>query len=71
MKKKEKIFKFFEKDFLFCELFVPYSEISAYSKQKDLIIERESNYENEGLFIDAIVPTTQLSKFEKYIIGKK
>ena len=68
---KQRIFKFFEKDFIFCELFVPYAEISTYSKHKDLIIERKSRYENEGLFIDAIVPTTQLIKFEKYIIGKK
>lgn len=68
---KEKIFEFFEKDFIFCELFVPYAEISAYSKYKDLMIERKSHYENNGLCLDAIIPITQLSKFEKYIIGKK
>ena len=68
---KAKIFKFFEKDFLFCELFIPYSEISAYSKYKDLIIERNSHYENDGLYVDAIIPVAHLSKIEKYIIGKK
>lgn len=68
---KDRIFKFFEKDFLFCELFIPYSEISAYSKSKDLIIERKSHYENDGLYVDAIIPVLHLNKIEKYIKGKK
>ena len=68
---KKKIFEFFEKDFLFCEIFVPYPEMSNYSKYKECIVEQNSRFENDGLFVDAIIPMLYLGKFEKYIIAKK
>lgn len=68
---RNKIFEFFEKDYLFCELFVPYPEISNYSKHKDCIVEQNTRFENEGLFVNAIVPMVHLGKFENYITRKK
>lgn len=68
---KARIFEFFKKDFISCELFIPYAEISSYSKYKELIVEKASSFENDGLFVEAIIPTERLGKFEKFIISKK
>lgn len=65
---KKAILQKFSKDFLFCKLFIPYEQLSKYSAVKALLIERTSNYTNDGQEITAIIPSMHAERFTPFIV---
>ena len=64
---KRKILEFFKKDFLFCELFVPYEKSNEYAKLKPYLYERRTEFSNEGQTIWATIPSRYAKFFNEYI----
>lgn len=65
---KEKILHAFKNAFIFCELFIPYSQLNAYNAIKNLITEREIKFTDNGQSVQAVVPTRYSDKFAPFII---
>ncbi len=64
---KREILKRFSQDFLFCELFVPYTRLNDYGKIKSLITEKSVEYTDDGQTIKAVIPAVYAEKFSPYI----
>ena len=64
---KREILKRFSQDFLFCELFVPYTRLNDYGKIKSLITEKNVEYTDDGQTIKAVIPAVYAEKFSPYI----
>lgn len=67
---KREIFKFFQQDFLFCDLHVPYPALQEYGKIKKYLIEREIRYTDDGLEINAIISAPYADLFTPFFHGK-
>ncbi len=65
--KKEILHKFCE-DFLFCKLFVPYAKLNEYAAIKSRLIERDSNFTDDGQEISAVLPAIHAEKFTPFIV---
>ncbi|MBQ8427884.1 MAG: GTPase HflX [Clostridia bacterium] len=64
---KREIFKHFQQDFLFRRLQIPYSKTSEYAKIKKHIIERNVSYTDDGMEIDAVIPTSHADLFTSFV----
>ncbi len=64
---KREILKRFSQDFLFCELFVPYTRLNDYGKIKSLLTEKNVEYTDDGQTIQAVIPAMYAEKFSPYI----
>lgn len=67
---KREILKRFSEDFLFCNLFVPYSALGEYGKVKPLLTEKNIEFTDEGQKIRAVIPSMYADKFTPYITGR-
>ena len=65
---KKSILQKFNKDFLFCRLFVPYAKLGEYSAIKTLLIERSSKFTDDGQEITAVIPAMYAEQFTPFII---
>lgn len=68
---KQEILKRFSDDFLFCELFIPYTRINDYGKIKDLITERNIEFTDDGQKVSAVIPAVYAEKFTEFISERK
>ncbi len=68
---KQAILKEFSKDFLFCELFIPYEKLSAFGKIRNRLIERSSSFNDVGQQIFAVLPVQYIESFQPYIVKRK
>ncbi|MBO5411941.1 MAG: GTPase HflX [Clostridia bacterium] len=64
---KREIMQTFQKEYLRCELFVPYKRLSDYGKQKHFITENSVEYTDDGLQICATIPVRYEKVFSEYI----
>ncbi|MFR1983982.1 MAG: hypothetical protein ACLS4Z_09960, partial [Christensenellaceae bacterium] len=62
--------KRFSEDFLFCNLFVPYSALGEYGKVKPLLTEKNIEFTDDGQKIRAVIPSMYADKFTPYITGR-
>lgn len=67
---KREILKRFSEDFLFCNLFVPYSALGEYGKVKPLLTEKNIEFTADGQKIRAVIPSMYADKFTPYITGR-
>ena len=65
---KREILHAFREDFSFCKLFVPYSGLKQYNKIKTKITERKVSYTDDGLCIDAVIPSIYAKIFNDFIV---
>lgn len=61
----------FRDEFRFCKLFVPYAQMHVYNANKQLLIERHSDFIDDGQTIDAVIPSRYADKFSGFIIERK
>ena len=64
---KAEILKSFASSLCFCELFVPYNQLTEYSKQKNLLTERSTEFTNDGLIVNAVIADIYAEKFTQYL----
>lgn len=67
---KREILKEFSNDFLFCKLFVPYEKLSEYAKLKNNLVERSSEFLDDGQAIEVVIPFEYLDLFQSFIVEK-
>jgi GTP-binding protein HflX len=68
---KREILKEFASDFFFCELFVPYAQMSEYAKIKPLLKERTSQFHDDGIFVSVVVPARYAEKCTPYLVKRQ
>ena len=68
---KKEILKRFKNDFYFCELFIPYAETAKYAKIKQYLIERNSQFTDDGQTVYAVIPAMYAEMFTKYVIKRR
>ena len=68
---KQAILREFRDEFRFCKLFVPYAQMHVYNANKQLLIERHSDFTDDGQTIDAVIPSRYADKFSGFIIERK
>ena len=54
---KQKILQQFEKDFRFCKLFIPYTQMRIYNERKALLRERKADFTEEGQIAEVVIPS--------------
>ena len=64
---KRAILQVFEKDFLFCTLYIPYDQTNAYAKLKKYLAERKIEYADNGTYVEATIPARYAEMFTSYI----
>lgn len=67
---KRSILKNFSNELVFCKLFVPYAELSSYSKLKPLLTERSSSFCDDGLTVEVVVAAERFEKCKKYLVER-
>lgn len=68
---QQAILREFRDEFRFCKLFVPYAQMHVYNANKQLLIERHSDFIDDGQTIDAVIPSRYADKFSGFIIERK
>lgn len=64
---KTAIVNVFRKDFLFCDLYVPYTKTAQYEKIKKYVSERKIEYFDEGKIVSATIPSRYAELFTPFI----
>ena len=65
---KREIMKKLSDDYKTLSLFVPYEKLSDYGKIKKRLTEKKSSYTDDGLLVEAIVPTEHAELVRPYLI---
>lgn len=68
---QQAILREFRDEFRFCKLFVPYAQMHVYNANKQLLIERHSDFIDNGQTIDAVIPSRYADRFSAFIIERK
>ena len=68
---KQAILREFRNDYLFCKLFIPYTQMHVYNANKQYLIERSTTFTDDGQNIDAVIPSYYADKFTDFIIERK
>ena len=68
---KRAILQKFRDEFLFCSLFVPYAQMTAYQSVKEFIKERSVEFTDDGAKIDAVVPSRYGEKVAPFVTEYK
>lgn len=68
---KQAILHEFQQDFLFCTLFVPYTQMHVYNASKQLLVERHIQFSDDGQSVEVVIPTRYTDKFIDFIIERK
>ena len=63
---KRRIFDALKDEFIKTTLFIPYSEMAAYSATRHLLTERTVIYGDDGAFLEVIIPAIYAEKFKQY-----
>lgn len=61
------ICKYFQNEYIFCELFIPYDAIEEYTKIKHILRERRTEYFDDGQIVHATIPRRYADIFSKYV----
>ena len=64
---KREIVRSFQKEYCFCELFIPYDKADEYAKIKSYLCERKIIYTDDGFKVFATIPTQYSELFHSFI----
>ncbi len=64
---KREIFRHFASEYLLCDLFIPYEKSNKYAKLKEYLIERKTEYVDEGQIVSATIPMRYADYFQEFI----
>lgn len=64
---KNEILHVFKNEFVFCELFIPYTQINAYNAKKSYVIEQKVEFLDDGQAVRAVIPTRYSDQFTEFI----
>ncbi len=64
---KSAILKRFERDYLFKRIYIPYPKIDFYNRIKRYITETQLEYTNDGVYIDAVIPSDYYQFFRDFV----
>lgn len=64
---KKEILHVFKNEFVFCELFIPYTQINAYNAKKFYVIEQKVEFLDDGQVVRAVIPTRYSDQFTEFI----
>lgn len=64
---EREILHVFQKEYIRCQLFIPYTKTSDYNKKKTLITEKSIEYTDDGQYVVAIIPVRYEKLFAEYI----
>ncbi len=64
---KKEILQVFKNEFVFCELFIPYTQINAYNAKKSCVIEQKVEFLDDGQAVRAVIPTRYSDQFTEFI----
>lgn len=67
---KREILKRFAKEYIFCELFIPYDKSDDYAKYKWYLTERSVQFTDEGQSVQATIPVRYGEYFHEYIVNR-
>ena len=67
---KREIVKIFQKDFRFCELFIPYEKADDYAKIRRYLTEKNTHFTDDGQIVNATIPMRYYELFSPYFICK-
>ena len=67
---KREILKRFAKEYIFCELFIPYDKSDDYAKYKRYLTERSVQFTDEGQSVQATIPVRYGEYFHEYIVNR-
>ncbi len=67
---KQAILREFKNDYLFCKLFIPYTQMHIYNANKQYLIERSSTFTDDGQAVEAVIPTYYADKLKKFIVNE-
>ena len=65
---RAKIYEMMQENFVRCCLTIPYAAFSEYRSLRPILIERQVNYTDSGMDVEAIVPAIHASKVQKFRI---
>lgn len=65
---KQRILQEFSDEFIFCRLFVPYTQINDFAKLKPYYMQRSCVFGDDGQTIDATIPLRYANAFTQYIV---
>lgn len=65
---RAKIYEMLQENFVRCCLSIPYVAFSEYRSLRPILIERQVNYTDSGMEVEAIVPAIHASKVQKFRI---
>ena len=63
---RAKIYEMLQENFVRCCLSIPYAAFSEYRSLRPILIERQVNYTDSGMEVEAIVPAIHASKVQKF-----
>ena len=66
---KRAILERFSSDFYFCELFVPYAQMSEYAKIKTFLTERTCEFTDDGQKLSIVIPSRYADKITQFLIN--
>ncbi len=68
---KRAILSKFKDEFHFLALFIPYAKLTEYNKLKPYIIERDTQFQEDGLLVNAVIPSMYLRLTESFIVKRQ
>ncbi len=64
---RKAIIEKFKEDFLFCNLYVPYTQMEEYARVKSALTEKNIQCKENGLNIEVVIPSRYVKEFEPFI----
>jgi 50S ribosomal subunit-associated GTPase HflX len=67
---KRAILERFSDDFYFCDLFVPYAQMSEYAKIKSYLTERTCEFTDDGQRLSIVIPSRYADKITPFLVNR-
>ena len=67
---KRAILEHFSDDFYFCDLFVPYAQMSEYAKIKSYLTERTCEFTDDGQSLSIVIPSRYADKITPFLVNR-
>ena len=68
---KREILHAFHDEYVFCELFIPYTKSREYAKLRKYVMERAVSYSDEGQTVSAVLSAHHAALFTEYVMHKE
>ncbi len=67
---KRAILERFSDDFYFCDLFIPYAQMSEYAKIKSYLTERTCEFTDDGQRLSIVIPSRYADKITPFLVNR-